>query len=223
MPGGAIVNSKKARTLPYELAGASIAVRDCIAQVERAAADDRSVLITAERGLDAEAVARAVHRSGARQAGPFVLQSCEGLSAPELERELFGGHHRDGRAELETISNASALLRANGGVLFLADLDEMPAAVQRRLARVLRDGEVRVARRTAPMPLDVCLIGSTVNRLEGTLREDLLRRMPLVIDVPALRQRRDDVPAIAEAMKSRSNCRRASRRFPPWRTGARSS
>src|SRR5687767_11581359 len=91
MPGGAIVNSKHARTLPYELAGASSAVRDCVAQVERAAADGRSVLMTAERGLDVEAVARAVHRGSARRAGPFVMQSCEGLSAVELERELLGG------------------------------------------------------------------------------------------------------------------------------------
>jgi two-component system nitrogen regulation response regulator NtrX len=96
--------------------------------------------------------------------------------------------------------------------LFLTDLAELPAPVQQRLARLLRDGEVRLPRRSTPVALDVRVIASTGSRLDPGLREDLLRRLPLVIEVPSFRQRRDDVPAIAEAMLAARDRRR---RFTP--------
>ena len=198
--------------LPYELAGSSTVVRECAAQVARAAADDRNVLIAAERGLDAGAVARSIHQSGARKADPFLVQTCAALSAAELERALFGSARRVAAADVETLAASSLLFRARGGVLFLSDLDELPAPLQQRLARLLRDGEVRLPRRSAPVTLDVRLIASTSNRLDPGLREDLLRRLPLVIEIPPLRQRRDDVPAIAEAMLAARDRRR---RFTP--------
>ena len=196
--------------LPHELAGSSAVVRDCAAQVERAASDDRNVLIAAEPGLDAGAVARAIHQGGQRKTGPLLVQSCAALAAAELERALFGSGAAAG--DVETIAASSILFRARAGVLFLSDLDELPAPLQRRLARLLRDGEVRLPRRSSPGPLDVRVIASTSNRLDPGLREDLLRRLPLVIEIPSLRQRRDDVPAIAEAMLAARDRRR---RFTP--------
>ena len=198
--------------LPYELAGSSTVVQDCAAQVIRAAGGDRNVLIAAERGLDAGAVARAIHQGGPGKAGPFLVQTCAALSAAELERAVFGSARRVAAADVENIAASSLLFRARGGVLFLSDLDELPAPLQQRLARLLRDGEVRPPRRASPVPLDVRLIASTSNRLDPGLREDLLRRLPLVIEIPPLRQRRDDVPAIAEAMLAARDRRR---RFTP--------
>ena len=198
--------------LPYELAGSSTVVQECAAQVARACGDARNVLIAAERGLDAGAVARAIHQGGPGKAGPFLVQTCAALSAAELERAVFGSARRVAAAEVETIAASSLLFRARGGVLFLSDLDELPAPLQQRLARLVRDGEVRLPRRSSPVPLDVRLIASTSNRLDPGLREDLLRRLPLVIEIPPLRQRRDDVPAIAEAMLAARDRRR---RFTP--------
>ena len=184
---------------PYELTGSSTAVQDCLMQIDHAAVDDRGVLVSAERGLDTQAVARAIHRRSTRRSGPFVVVASGG-GAAQLERELFGAQYRGAPAELEVISAASPLLAARGGVLFIENITELPTAVQRRLARVLRDGEARVPRRAAAQPVDVRLIGSAETSGTADLRDDLARRLPLLVNVPALRQRREDVPSIAQAM-----------------------
>ena len=207
-----MAHSRARMKLPYELAGSSTVVRECAAQVARAAGDDRNVLIAAERGLDAGAVAHAIHQGGPAKAGPFLVQTCAALSAAELERALVGSARRVAAADVETLAASSLLFRARGGILFLSDLDELPAPLQQRLARMLRDGEVLLPRRASPVTLDVRLVASTSNRLDPVLREDLLRRLPLVIEIPPLRQRRDDVPAIAEAMLAARDRRR---RFTP--------
>lgn len=209
---------------PFELIGSSLIVIDAAAQLERAAADDRAVLITAESGLDAESIARAIHRKSSRNSGPFVHLGCDSASAAELERMLFGNQSRSAGSDLESLGPSAALFRANGGVLFLSTLNELPAGLQRRLARLLRDGEARMPKRTGPVAVDVRVIGSTENRVDGMLREELVRRLPMTIDIPPLRQRRDDVPAIAEAMVA---ARDRSRQFTaaaltvlaalPWR------
>ena len=198
---------------PFELTGSSRLVRDCLAEVERAAGEDRNVLITAERGLDAEAVASVVHARSARKSGPFVVAASEGPAA-DLERGLFGTVQRGAGAGagLELISPPSALYRANGGVLFIPNIGDLPAALQRRLARVLRDAEARVSRRSQPLALDVRVLGSAESRLDGAMRDDLARRFPVIIEVPALRQRREDVPAIAQAMLA---TRGQGRKFTP--------
>jgi DNA-binding NtrC family response regulator len=201
-----------ADTFPYELTGQSGRVRDCVAQLNRAAADDRGVLITAEPGLDGEAVARALHVRSARRTGPFVVLACDGAPPADLERALFGAQHRGAGTDLELIGPAGALMRANGGVLFLKNLQELPAPLQRRLARLLRDGEARTPRRSSPVAIDVRVVGGRESSVDSSLREDLLRRLPLIVDVPPLRQRRDDVTAIAEAMLA---ARDKNRRFTP--------
>jgi DNA-binding NtrC family response regulator len=186
--------------IPYELIGSSDLVRDCAAGIERAAGDDRSVLVTGERGLDLESIARALHARSARKTGAFVVAASEG-GLGDLERGLFGTLQRGGTAAsgADTISTASALYRANGGVLFVPNVGELPSALQRRLARLLRDAEARLPRRAGPVALDVRVVGSTETGVDG-LRDDLARRFPVSIEIPALRRRREDVPAIAEAM-----------------------
>ena len=205
--------------LPYELLGGSQLVRDCVAEVDRAAADERHALITAERGFDVVAVARTVHARSARRRGPFVVAGPEGV-AGEVERRLFGGSPRpaaspnrsDKKIGPELIGQASALAKAAGGVLFIPSVEDLPGGVQRRLARLLRDGEIRLSPNGAPAPLDVRLIAATENRLDDGLRDDLARRLPVVIEVPALARRREDVPAIAQAMLTASD---GGRTFTP--------
>ena len=141
-----------------------------------------------------------LHAKSARRSGaPFVAVNAD-CSPSEIERDLFGPPGRAVSADAEWVSPASALMRASGGVLFVEQITALPAALQRRLARVLRDGEARIPRRTAPVRLDIRVIGSAEGAVDGVLREDLLRRFPLVITIPPLRERRDDVPGIAEAM-----------------------
>jgi DNA-binding NtrC family response regulator len=186
--------------VPYELTGRSPAARSCAAEAERCAALDRHVLVVAERGLDAEGVARMLHaRSGRRCSAPFVPVPADG-SAAQTERELFGAAPREAAADVQCVSPASALMRANGGVLFLPQIDDLSSPLQRRLARLLRDGEAQLPRRGSPVPVDVRVIASTEVPEDGTVRDDLLRRFPLVLRIPPLRERRDDVPEIADAM-----------------------
>ena len=208
--------SQSQNGLPPELTGDSSAARECLAQFDQAAAADRGVLVVAERGLDAEAVVRAVHARSARRRAPFVVVSCGG-GLQELERALFGVAGRRRPDDLETLSPASALARAHGGILFLDDVTEVPAAVQRRLSRVLRDGEAHLhaggprgssesaPRASARQSLDVRVIGASPTGLvhaidDGRVLTDFARRLPLVIDVPPLRHRREDVAAIARAI-----------------------
>lgn len=197
---------------PYELVGESGAIRDCVSQVERASSDDRGALILAAPGLDAEAVARVIHTRSDRRLAPFVVMSCDGAAGGELERALFGALQRGVGDDLGLVGPGGAISRAQGGILFLDNLHELPAPLQRRLARLLRDGEARVARRTGSVRLDVRPIGVAESSLDSGLREDLLRRLPLVIEVPPLRARRADVPSIASSMLA---ARGGSRQFTP--------
>jgi two-component system nitrogen regulation response regulator NtrX len=213
---------------PPELAGTSAQVRDCLAQFDQAVEDDRGVLVVAERGLDAESVARAMHARGARRAGPFVVLTCAGPSQ-DVERALFGVPARRRGDELEAMSPASAFARAHAGTLFLDDVAELPAGAQRRLARVLRDGEALLpsaqrpragdveSRPASRQALDVRVIGAASSSLvgavdDGRLLDDLARRLPLVVDVPPLRHRREDVGAIAERILAE---RAPGRQFTP--------
>jgi DNA-binding NtrC family response regulator len=185
--------------VPYELIGSSDLVRDCAAGIDRAAGDERNVLITGERGLDLESIARSLHARSARKAGPFVVASTDG-GVGDSERGLFGTVQRgSGASGVATLSAASAVYRANGGVLFVPNVGDLPAGLQRRLARLLRDAEARLPRRAGPVTLDVRVVASTESGVDG-LRDDLARRFPVLIEIPALRRRREDVPAIAEAV-----------------------
>jgi DNA-binding NtrC family response regulator len=213
---------------PPELAGNSSRARDCLAQLQQAAADDRGLLVVAEHGFDAEAIARALHARSGRSGAPFVVLGCAG-GAAETERALFGVPGRRRGDGLETLSPVSALARAQNGTLFLDDVTELSAALQRRLARVLRDGEADLQagagrtrssasspRRSSPHRLDVRVIGAAASLVsavdDGRLLDELARRLPLVVDVPSLRQRREDIGEIARKILAE---RAPGRQFTP--------
>ena len=191
----------------FGIAGSSPAMAMVLDIVQRAAAGRCGILICGERGSGREMVARAVHAHDADPHAPFVKIECSGPSPEDIELQLFGVLSRrttvaEGRA-LERIAERCSLGDARGGILFLENALELPARAQARLVRVLRDREVSVGGTTETQMLDFRPIasvdGSVESALEeGRIRPDLFERLSLVrIDVPALRQRREDIPVLA--------------------------
>jgi DNA-binding NtrC family response regulator len=183
------------------LIGESAPVVALRALVERAAPADVPILIMGENGTGKELVARAIHDLSARSAGPFVKMNCAAVPAELVESELFG--HEKG-----AFSGALALRRgrfeqADGGTLFLDEIGDMPAPMQAKLLRVLQDGEFTRVGGAGDLKADVRVISATnrdVDELlsEGRFREDLLYRInTLTIRTPPLRDRPQDVPALA--------------------------
>ena len=186
---------------PVILVGVSAAIRGIEEEIEYAARSDAKVLITGESGAGKEIVARLVHQRSARRGGPLVTINCAGFPDTLLETELFGhvkgsftDAYRDKRGWLEM---------ANGGTIFMDEVGEMSVRMQTLLLRFLETGEVqRVGSERRSAPLDVRVITATHRRLrekieDKTFREDLFYRLNVVhIEVPALRQRREDVPVL---------------------------
>ncbi len=194
---------------PFGVIGTSAAMRAVMDLVQRAAAGRCGMLICGERGTGREMIARAIHAHGPNRYAPFVKIDCSGPEPEDVELQLFGLiNRRSGaagleRRTLERLGRHSRLIEAAGGILFLENVVELPARVQARLVRVLRDREVFLEDHREPVPLDVRPIASVDSTVEaaleeGRLREDLYERLSLIrIDVPALRQRREDIPVLA--------------------------
>lgn len=191
----------------YGIAGTSPAMSMVLDIVQRAAAGRCGILICGERGSGREMVARAVHSHDPNPHAPFVKVDCSNPSPEDIELQLFGVLSKrtaapEGRA-LERVAETCSLRDAQGGILFLENAVDLPARAQARLVRVLRDREVAVAGIAEPQTLDFRPIasvdGSVESALEeGRIRPDLFERLSLVrIDVPALRQRREDIPVLA--------------------------
>jgi DNA-binding NtrC family response regulator len=187
----------QALELPPALVGASDAVGRARAMLEQPGGGP--LLILADEGLGAAAIARYLH-DRMRAGQPFVAVDCAQTDADALDTALFGIRSR-AAAELETLGAGAALLAARRGTVFLENVGDLPAALQRRLARVMRDGEVRVAGRDR-VRIDARIVAVGAPALpadakEGRFRADLLRRFgPAPVVVPTLRQRSGDVPAI---------------------------
>ena len=182
------------------------------------AAGPGSHLIVAEQGLDPDDLARYLH-DRTRGGHPLVTIDCAGDDAGSLERDILGARPRLASADIDSVSPGAALLAAGEGTLFLRHVGELPSPVQRRLGRLLRDGEARVGARGrarvdarviawTPAPLDADI-------REGRFRADLLRRFAAPLHVPPLRGRAEDVPAIVEAAaaESAATLHRAAPRF----------
>jgi DNA-binding NtrC family response regulator len=192
----------------YGLVGNSPAMRPVMDLVQRAAAGRCGILVCGERGSGREMIARAIHAQGLPSA-PFVKVDCSAPVPEDVELELFGvmikrsGSAAPERRSLERIRRGSRLHDAASGVLFLENVSEMPARAQARLLRVMRDREVFIEEARQRIPVDVRVIASADVSIgmaleEGRLRPDLYERLSLIrIDLPALRQRREDIPMLA--------------------------
>jgi DNA-binding NtrC family response regulator len=180
----------------------SRAMRDVLAMVQRIAPSDASVLITGEHGTGKEVIARRLHAVSARASRPLVTVHAGGIASGVVESELFGhvkGAFTDARTERVGYFEA-----AHRGTLFLDEIGTMPMALQAKLLRVLQTGEFQRVGSTQPRVADVRLISATNLDLqqevaEGRFRGDLLYRINTVeVHVPALRERREDIPSLAE-------------------------
>ena len=184
-----------------ELVGQTPAMQTLFRSIGRLAQAPLSVLVTGETGTGKELVARALHRESPRARAPFVALNTAAIPAELLESELFG--HEAGAFTGATKRHVGRFEQADGGTLFLDEIGDMPPALQTRLLRVLAEGEFfRVGGREL-IRVDVRVIAATHQPLErlvaeGRFRADLLHRLDVVrLQLPPLRERRDDVPALA--------------------------
>jgi two-component system nitrogen regulation response regulator NtrX len=184
----------------YEIVGKSFAIRSLIEKIERVADTTARVLITGENGTGKELVARALHRQSARARKPFVEVNCAAIPGELIESELFG--HMKGSFTGAIQDRAGKFEQADGGTLFLDEVGDMSLAAQAKVLRVLQDGDVTRIGGTKHRKVDVRVIAATNKRLEeeiaaGRFREDLYYRLNVVpIHVPALRERREDIPLL---------------------------
>jgi DNA-binding NtrC family response regulator len=203
-------------TAPDDLYGHSPAMREVMALIARASTMRAGVIIRGEDGTGRQAAARAIHAGEHGNAGAFVAVNCAEFSTGELDRVLFGAHG-DIRG-VEQVSEESAIYRARNGVLYLQNVSEVPSRVQARLARLFRDQEATIVETGEIMTLDVrpmagvdLAFARSVD--EGRVRDDLFKKLSVIcIDMPALRNRREDIPALANFFL-RDIC--ARERVPP--------
>jgi DNA-binding NtrC family response regulator len=170
--------------------------------VERVAPTNSTVLIGGESGVGKDLVARAIHEHSQRAGGPFVKINSTAIPETLLESELFG--YEKGAFSGATNSKPGKFEVANNGTLFLDEIGDVPASIQVKLLRVLQDREFERLGGTKTLKVDVRLVAATNRDLraaleEGTFREDLYYRLNVVaIDIPPLRERKEDVPPLAE-------------------------
>jgi two-component system response regulator PilR (NtrC family) len=185
-----------------QLIGRSPGMQRVLELINKVADSSSTVLIFGESGTGKELVARALHSRSHRKEKPFVTINCSALPEPLLESELFG--HMKG-AFTGAVSNKEGLFEvAHEGTIFLDEIGDTPSAIQVKLLRVLQEKEFRRIGGTKDIHVDVRVIAATNKDLEkavadGTFREDLYYRLDVIpIQLPPLRERRDDIPMLVE-------------------------
>jgi len=181
-----------------------------------------SVLVTGESGTGKEVVANALHDHSPRRQKPFVAVSCALFADTLIESELFG--HERGAFTGAIAARPGRFERADGGTLFLDDIDDVPLGMQVKLLRVLQNRTVERLGGTRAIPIDVRVVAGTKRDLqqmvkEGTFREDLYYRLNVLsLTLPPLRERREDLPMLAEHFLTRFFARRREP-LPPISAG----
>ena len=186
----------------YEIVGKSFAIRALMDKIEKVGVTPARVLITGENGTGKELVARAIHRLSPRAGKPFIEVNCAAIPSELIESELFG--HMKGSFTGAVADRAGKFEQADKGTLFLDEIGDMSLAAQAKVLRVLQDGEVTRIGGSKRVQVDVRVLAATNKNLEeeianGRFREDLYYRLNVVpLHVPPLRERREDIPLLAQ-------------------------
>ncbi|HEY6005145.1 MAG TPA: sigma-54 dependent transcriptional regulator [Anaeromyxobacter sp.] len=192
---------------PENLVGRSEPMRELLRQVRKVAPQKTTVLVEGESGTGKELVARALHDLSPRASFSFVAVNCGAIPSELMESELFG--HAKGAFTDASRNKKGLAEEADGGTLFLDEIGEMPLLLQVKLLRFLQDEEVRPLGDVRPRKVDVRVVAATARSLrkavdEGRFREDLFYRLDVVhVRLPPLRERGEDVPALAEHFLAR--------------------
>jgi Nif-specific regulatory protein len=216
-------NLRSQLRLESELIGESPVWQRVLDQAMRAAQTKATVLIRGESGVGKELLARAIHQASPRRHGPFVTLNCAALTETLLESELFG--HEKGAFTGATERLIGKFESADEGTIFLDEIGEMSLATQAKFLRVLEGHPFERVGGNVPIHVDVRVVAATNRPLEeavraGTFRRDLFFRLQVVqLDVPPLRERREDVPLLAEHFLKRF-CRETGRKFKGFTAAA---
>ncbi len=185
------------------LIGQAPSMQQVFKSIGRLSRSSMTALITGESGTGKELVARALHENSPRANNPFIALNTSAIAAELLESELFG--HEKGAFTGATERRIGRFEQADGGTLFLDEIGDMSTALQTRLLRVLAESEFYRVGGTVPIKVDVRVIAATHQDLaqavaDGTFREDLYHRLNVMrIEVPPLRERREDIPQLTRA------------------------
>jgi len=199
------------------LVGRSAPMRELLTRLVRVAPTDVTVLITGESGTGKELIARAIHVNSRRATRPFVPVNCAAISETLLESELFG--HVKGAFTGAVKLRQGLLEEASGGTFFFDEIGETTAAFQAKLLRVIQEHEIRRVGDNASIRVDVRVIAATNQDLklaiaEKRFREDLFYRLNVVpLQAPPLRERKEDIPLLAQHFITRFNQRNGTRRI----------
>ncbi|WP_439272795.1 nitrogen assimilation response regulator NtrX [Pseudochrobactrum sp. HB0163] len=191
-----VSNLRKRSGETFELLGNSLAMNQLRQTIERVAPTNSRIMITGPSGSGKEMVARAIHAQSNRANGPFVTVNAATITPERMEIELFGTEMDGGERKV------GALEEAHGGILYLDEVADMPRETQNKILRVLVDQQFERVGGTKRVKVDVRIISSSAQNLEGMIaeglfREDLFHRLAVVpVQVPPLAQRRDDIPAL---------------------------
>lgn len=195
------------RGIPLRLIGNSSAMCDLRAQIEKLARSMAPVAITGESGSGKELAARDIHAQSARADKPFIAVNCGAIPEALMEAEFFG--YRKGAFTGAVDDRDGFFQAANGGTLMLDEVADLPLAMQVKLLRAIQERRVRKVGATAEEPVDVRIISATHQNLaqcveQGKFRQDLYYRLNVIeLRLPPLRERRDDIPMLAEVILSR--------------------
>src|SRR5215510_8036289 len=181
--------------------GASPAMREIFAHLEKVAPSELTCLITGETGTGKEMVARALHNASGRKSRPFVVLDCGSIPRELIESTLFG--HEKGSFTGAVAQHVGCFEQANGGTIFLDEIGELDIMLQPKLLRVLEQREIKRVGGDRTHKVDVRVLAATNRDLreevnKGTFREDLYFRLSVVhVELPAMRERREDIPSLA--------------------------